>query len=373
MTKQTINIGAADNDGTGDSIRHSFDLANQNFTELYNLINGGDGVHFLNLVDTPKILIPSTSINPVVLISSDVGSTVTQSTLVAGYGIEIKTANTLTNSSAITIALSTSTGLYNFNLASDANPTLGNDLDGMGFAATNFADPFNPSDLVTKQYFDDNVPLSLEGANTLYDVDTAQWRGGSSALARLNHVVIRNNVGDIYVNDVHSLKLFPTEIVATGDVSIGGEIAAIGNITSSGDMYATVFHGEATSARYADLAENYLADAVYGHGTVLIFGGNAEVTASKFMMDRRVAGVVSTNPAHLMNSMQEGGTPVALTGRAPCKVVGKVRKGDMLVTSNIEGVAMASDDPKTGAVIGKSLENYNSSEVGVIEVAIGRV
>jgi hypothetical protein len=35
MAKQTINIGAAPNDGTGTPLRTSFDYCNQNFTELY--------------------------------------------------------------------------------------------------------------------------------------------------------------------------------------------------------------------------------------------------------------------------------------------------------------------------------------------------
>lgn len=35
MSKQVINIGSSANDGTGDTIRSSFDKSNQNFTELY--------------------------------------------------------------------------------------------------------------------------------------------------------------------------------------------------------------------------------------------------------------------------------------------------------------------------------------------------
>jgi hypothetical protein len=35
MAKQTINIGASPNDGTGTPLRTAFDYTNQNFTELY--------------------------------------------------------------------------------------------------------------------------------------------------------------------------------------------------------------------------------------------------------------------------------------------------------------------------------------------------
>jgi len=141
---------------------------------------------------------------------------------------------------------------------------------------------------------------------------------------------------------------------------------------ASGNFSAGTMTGTATVAQYADLAERYTSDIVYEPGTVLVFGGAKEVTSSTEANDRRVAGVVSTNPAHLMNSVLEG-IDVALTGRVPCKVVGIVKKGDLMVTSHVPGVAMANNDPKMGTVIGKALEDYNSPEVGVIEVVVGRM
>lgn len=139
-------------------------------------------------------------------------------------------------------------------------------------------------------------------------------------------------------------------------------------------MYANVFNGVATEAKYADLAENYTADDVYEEGTVLVFGGEKEVTVTKSKADRRVAGVVSTNPAYLMNSeLDEGNaTPIALQGRVPCKVLGTVSKGDLLVTSAIPGYAVVCNNPSIGTVIGKSLEDKNSDGKGVIEVVVGR-
>ena len=104
-------------------------------------------------------------------------------------------------------------------------------------------------------------------------------------------------------------------------------------------VYATTFNGIATSAQYADLAENYLADAQYEPGTVLVLGGDEEVTVVGEKGSRRVVGVVTTNPAHLMNSALEGDNVVgiALQGRVPCKVLGRVQKGDLLVTAGREG------------------------------------
>lgn len=146
-------------------------------------------------------------------------------------------------------------------------------------------------------------------------------------------------------------------------------------VDDAGTVTATVFSGTATSARYADLAERYEADAVYEVGTVLVFGGDKEVTTTNIKDDTRAAGVVSTNPAYMMNS--DAGTDethpyVAIAGRVPCKVVGRVKKGDMLTTSATPGYACKATDPKLGSIIGKALENKDYGEAGVIEVAVGR-
>jgi trimeric autotransporter adhesin len=124
----------------------------------------------------------------------------------------------------------------------------------------------------------------------------------------------------------------------------------------------------------ADLAEFYEGDKEYDTGTVLIFGGEKEVTISTQAFDHRVAGVVSDDAAFSMYGACPGfKNQIALQGRVPCKVVGKVQKGDLIVTSNIPGVAMsAKNNAASGTIIGKSLEDYNSDHIGTIEVAVGR-
>ena len=135
--------------------------------------------------------------------------------------------------------------------------------------------------------------------------------------------------------------------------------------------YNTV-HAKATSAQYADLAEIYESDAEYEVGTVVIFGGEKEITVSNMGSDARVAGVISGNPAYLMNS-EATGQAVALQGKVPCKVVGQISKGDMLVThSQHPGVARTGTNPAMGTVIGKALEEYNSTEIGTINIVAGR-
>jgi hypothetical protein len=142
----------------------------------------------------------------------------------------------------------------------------------------------------------------------------------------------------------------------------------IGSLTKK---YNTVF-AKATSAQYADLAEIYESDSEYEVGTVVIFGGEKEITVSSMGADTRVAGVISENPAYLMNN-EATGQAVALQGKVLCKVIGQISKGDMLVThSQHPGVARKGTDPKVGTVIGKALEEYNSNEIGTINIVAGR-
>ena len=143
------------------------------------------------------------------------------------------------------------------------------------------------------------------------------------------------------------------------------------DIGSTSKKYNTV-HAKATSAQYADLAEIYESDSEYEVGTVVIFGGDKEITVSSMGADPRVAGVISENPAYLMN-VDATGQAVALQGKVPCKVIGQISKGDMLVThSQHPGVARKGIDPKMGTVIGKALEEYNSTEIGTINIVAGR-
>jgi hypothetical protein len=148
---------------------------------------------------------------------------------------------------------------------------------------------------------------------------------------------------------------------------------AVGNIGQTDNRFNNVF-ARASSASYADLAEIYLTDSDYPAGTVVVFGGAKEVTESAEYADTRLAGVISTNPAFVMNDSAEG-QPIALQGRVPCSVVGNIQPGDLITTSNIAGVGTRLDpaDWRPGTVLGKALTSYNSDNPGTIEVVVGRV
>jgi len=106
---------------------------------------------------------------------------------------------------------------------------------------------------------------------------------------------------------------------------------------------AGTFSGTATEAQYADLAEKYIADDDYAVGTVIAVGGEQEVTAATTDMGHSVIGVVSDNPAYLMNKDLENGTAIALKGRVTVRILGSVSKGDRLEASSIPGLATANN------------------------------
>lgn len=152
---------------------------------------------------------------------------------------------------------------------------------------------------------------------------------------------------------------------------VNGGTNGTGNIGSSSSSFNTIF-AKATTAQYADLAENYVADELYEPGTVLDFGGAFDVTMSSKSNSTKVAGVVSTNPAYLMNGEQEGVNvvAVALTGRVPCKCIGPIEKGDIVVSAG-NGYAVVNNTPNPGTIVGKAIQKMDSSE-GVIDIVVGR-
>ena len=170
-----------------------------------------------------------------------------------------------------------------------------------------------------------------------------------------------------------------TSVGTLTGLTVSGAIVPNANLTSNIGSVSTwfnTFFGVSTQARYADLAENYQADSQYEPGTVLVFGGTQEVTTTDQDHNTAVAGIVSTNPAHLMNGMLVGNGVVALglTGRLPCRVQGPVAKGDVLVTGTVPGVAQRIDNSKflPGCVVGKALETINTNNIQTIEVVVGR-
>jgi len=204
-----------------------------------------------------------------------------------------------------------------------------------------------------------NAAVNHLNATTSVQAPTINAATSLTAVA----ATISANVGASHVNVTNSVQA----------ATINATTVSGGTGSFSGNVTASYLIGTATSALYADLAENYQGDEVYNPGTVLVFGGEQEVTVTSISHDERVAGIVSTNPAYLMNS-NSGNNSLGLTGRLPCMVRGPVNKGTLLVTSETPGVAQALDKEQyqPGCVIGKSLEVIEGDYVALIEVAVGR-
>ena len=166
---------------------------------------------------------------------------------------------------------------------------------------------------------------------------------------------------------------FPGRVTANGGLSTGNLATISGSGTVDGTW--TLNAGATWQATFADLAEWYTSDAIYEPGTVLVFGGTDELTITNIYADSRVAGVVSTDAAYIMNVgiKDQRSACIALQGRVPVKVLGRIRKGDMLTTADQPGYATKAIDPKLGTIIGKALEDKDYVEAGIVEVAVGRM
>lgn len=178
------------------------------------------------------------------------------------------------------------------------------------------------------------------------------------------------NISSVGGKDIGtSSNRFGTMYTGTIDATVG-DIS--GDLDVGGTVTAPLFDGVASSAKYADLAEKYTADADYEAGTVVKIGGDAEVTQTTDHNDLDVFGVVSSQPAYLMNSELDG-VAIAMTGRVPVRVVGKVKKGERLISSSVPGVAWAMSDEEYDprAVIGRSLDDKDDGDIGTVEAVIG--
>jgi hypothetical protein len=136
-------------------------------------------------------------------------------------------------------------------------------------------------------------------------------------------------------------------------------------------IFATTFNGTATSAQYADVAENFSADASYSPGTVVALGGAEEITRVNNEASDQVFGVISEKPAYLMNAGLENGLPVAVTGRVPVRVVGMVNKGERLVSAG-NGLARRAQAGEATSfnVIGRAIESKTTEGEGSVEAFV---
>ncbi len=272
-------------------------------------------------------------------------------------------ANAMTVSNAtITLARADSTtDVVTVNNVANANACSGN-------AAT--ATILQTTRTIGGVSFNGSANINLPGVNTTGNQNTSGNATTATTATNATNVYINNDD----TGDTNCPILFSANSSA-GYKPIYEDSAFYFNNTAN-TLVVTNVTGTSSAAKYADLAERYTSDSNYEAGTVLIFGGEEEVTESTQRLDKRIAGIVSTDPAYLMNSALENSVAVGLQGRVPCKVVGEIRKGDLMVSSATPGHAEAWRDesnPPAGSVIGKALENKTGASTDVIEVVVGRI
>lgn len=221
-----------------------------------------------------------------------------------------------------------------------------------------------------------SVNVVAANANTL-TIGTGSGKGVVGVLEP-----ITTNSVDLGSTSYKYRNVISTEVTTN---QITPQTVGVSKVGASGSeflaMYATTFYGTATQAQYADVAERYESDKPYEPGTVIMLGGSKEITETTGELSTDVFGVISTNPALIMNS--EAGNndthpPVALAGKIPVKIIGKVSKGDRIVSSILPGIAISVRELKINindlspfSVIGRALEDKNDDNIDKIMVVVG--
>ena len=228
----------------------------------------------------------------------------------------------------------------------------------------------------------------------LYIYDNGEWwqvgfqAGGTRVVARRRldtlgsyhytiETIVNSEIVTISVSDTTAWTPATSEYLEDGLTLLSTQFPVL----QAGDNMNTTtdykFRGTATSAEYADLAERYAADAEYTPGTVVLLSGSHEITQSVDAASVEVFGIISTAPGFEMNASAGNDAThpyVALAGRVPCKVIGKIRKGDRLVTSEVAGharAAHASELSDYRRIIGRALATKETEDAGLVEVTVG--
>jgi hypothetical protein len=321
-------------------------------------------------------------------------------------GVEVNIATTATSTTTGALRVNGGVGLLgnlwvggNFNL--QGNITIGGTGSTTSTSTLVIENPIsflanaNPGDSQDIGIVGQYVGGTTKYAGVVRDSVTKSFRffDGVTSKPTTTVAFATSSAGNVYAgqlmlaNSTVSSSTTSGALIVAGGAGIGGKLYVGGEVTVTGSIVPTanltynvgspsswfnVFYGVSTQARYADLAENYQADSNYAPGTVLEFGGTEEVTIAT-EMTKRVAGVVSSNPAHLMNGGLQGTNvvPMALQGRVPCKVTGPIQKGDLMVSAGF-GYARANNDAQIGQVIGKALADFSGAK-GQIEIVVGRL
>ncbi|CAB4163884.1 hypothetical protein UFOVP1146_240 [uncultured Caudovirales phage] len=223
----------------------------------------------------------------------------------------------------------------------------------------------------------------IQNGSTSFDIQAASGNANITVAGTSNVAVFATTgeyvtglisaTGNVIGGNVTTAGVLTVNSGSAVTAIVNGGSNAVGNIGSSGGYFNRIF-AQATTALYADVAERFAADDAYTAGTVVELGGAKEITKTMEDLSENVFGVISTQAAYLMNGAagsDETHPPVAITGRVPVQVIGKVKKGDRLVSAgNGMARAAAAGEATSFNVIGRSLVNKTTSGVGTVEAIV---
>jgi len=362
---------------TYDSILDSTDTT-QNITKWFN-----DGNLIAIISDaafTPKVAISGfATVKVGVTLSTAItdnkyNGTATDSDALGGVAAANYFRSNANDTTSGTISVANDGGIV---VGADSDLTI--TVDGSG---VNFANTIQDTDLIFKVNDGGSTTtvMTIDGSEARVGIGTSspsnklQVVGGVTATSFTGDITgdvtgnLAGNVTSSGANTMGTLTL--SDKVITQEIEPDAD--ATYDIGTSSLSYNTVF-AKATSAQYADLAEIYETDSEYEIGTVVVFGGENEVTQSTTSNDTKVAGVISESPAYLMNNGSPG-QPIALVGKVKCKVHGMVSKGDLLTTCGTHpGCAQKASTPVLGSIVGKAMEDKGDTGESVILISVGRL
>jgi hypothetical protein len=293
---------------------------------------------------------------------------------VAGGNITGQSANALVAGTVYTAAQPNITSVGTLtSLAVTGNITSGNVAGTGGVFTYVSGDGANLTALtggnVTGEVAFADTANAVAGANvsgTVSSATTATTAGTVTTAAQPN-ITSTGTLTSLAVTGLVNAGSVQTPTLTTGANTTAGSITGNWTLTTGSRLEST----------YADLAEYYKGEEAYEVGTVVCFGGSKEVHVSDVKCSNRVAGVVSTNPAYIMNQGCSGiPVAVALQGRVPCKVTGKCEKGDLMVHDGQGGATAwyhVATIMQPGVVLGKAIQDKSESELSIIEIAVGRL
>jgi hypothetical protein len=181
-----------------------------------------------------------------------------------------------------------------------------------------------------------------------------------------------NQFAAVYATNIWGISEKASALIVGGTARTGS-VDTIGTGTSSsvavrdgsGNLNAVLFQGTATSARYADLAEKYSTAEELAPGTAVAVCACEDHDVEPAKASDHCIGVVSTDPAYMMNSDSEG-QYIGLKGRLPVRVKGTVKKGQA-VYAMADGVCTTL---ATTALVGVALESNAAESEKLVECVL---